>query len=258
MRTRFFISGLVACLFVLGTLATGLAQDLKLTGCINKKGKLRRVEIGTEPQKGDCKSNHTLIMIPLTNKTDQLMEKDIELMEKDLELMAKDDELMAKDSEQDTAIDANAAAIDEITAGLISSMIGGGHSNSTDGDAIFYMPLYNWFRLDTNEEAASKVAVTGWLTDLVVVMNEPVGADARQTFSYVVNGDVVNVDPIGPCEIMGDNTMCQSTGCARIEKGDMLSVRVVAEDLGSSPNVSPTRWTGRFVETDELCPILEP
>lgn len=243
MRKKFLISAMVSSMFLLATLATGLAQtlDLKLTGCINKKGKLRRVEIGTQPRKGDCKGNHELIMIPLTNKTDELMAKDT----------AQDVEI----ANNSAAIGANADMIDDIKEELISSMWGGGHrrNETFSGGVTFSMPLYDSFFCESGDlfKCESKIAVSGKITKLVVLQQDTQDPGDAVQYDFIVNGAIapLNTDTEEQCRIGGDSVMCETNGCIDVTMGDMVAVGGVAVTVeGPDVGVRPARWTARFVE----------
>jgi hypothetical protein len=253
--TVFAVIGFVATLGI----GSAFAEDF-VTACVKEKGdgspkknkSFKRVALGTEPG-SPCKNKEEEV----TMVTDQLAASlEAQILANDSDIA----DLQSAVGANTAAIETNSAMIDNLKAGLISSMIGGGHNSSADGADTFYMPLYNWYRGSNEEEMASKVAVTGWLTDLAVIVNEPTGADATQLFKFVINGIPTDLDDNVEtfCLIGGpSDTMCQSTGCKRIEQGDTLSVQVLAANVGGTPNISGTRWTGRFVETDAECGLLE-
>jgi hypothetical protein len=263
------VKKIIAVFAVIGFAATlgigsAFAEDF-VTACVKEKKsgeakkntKFKRVALGTSPGSSCGKKEAEVTMV-----TDQLAASLQAQITANANNIANNTAAIGQNSSD---IADNADMIANLKAGLISSMIGGGHNSSVDGADTFYMPLYNWFRGSSDEEVASKVAVTGWLTKLVVIQNEATGALAAQTYRYMVNGVAVDLSPLVAdnfCATSGDSgdesTMCQSEGCYKINMGDTLSVRVIAANGGGVPNVSPTRWTGRFVETDADCPLLEP
>jgi len=255
MKKLITMMSLLGFITMLG-LGSALAQsDEYATGCLKDKDKgatWKKVKTGLNA--GKCSNPEvTLVQKAVTDD----LEDEIEGV--DFFLQGQIDINANNIDDNADGISDNADDIEEIKSELISSMMGGAHRSNDNGPDTFYMPIYDALRASTEVEAHSKVAVTGQLTKLVVLSREPTGADATQIFQYVINGNAVDLDNIVDnfCTIGGDSTiMCESSGCVKLNMGDTLSVRVVAATAGGEVNISPTRWTGRFVETESECGVF--
>jgi len=267
MKKLITMMSLLSFVAMLG-LGSALAQsdnEAYATGCLKDKDKgasWKKVKTGLDA--GKCSSSEvTLVQKAETDSLqDQILIADGLIDGLILETDSLQDQILIADGLiliADGFIGDNAADISEIKAGLISSMMGGAHRDSDHGPDTFFMPVYDSLRAETVAEAHSKVAVTGWLTKLVVLTEEPTGVNTTQIFQYIINNNAVDLDNIidNSCTIGGaSNTMCESSGCVKLNMGDTLSVRVIAATAGGEVNISPTRWTGRFVETESECPVF--
>jgi hypothetical protein len=259
---------IMSLLSFVAVLAAGsaVAEDYS-TVCIPQKGDgadkknatYKRVADGLNPG-SPCKSKQleaTLVKKPVTDDLQgQIDDNFDDIVDNALDIADNASDI----ADNESNIADNADMIDSIKAGLISSMIGGGHNSTIDGTSTFWMPLYNWWRGTSEPQVRSKVSVTGWLTKLSVIVNSPTGAGAAQFFQYVIDGTPVDLSPAVTnnfCVIGGDSdVMCESSGCVEIDMGQTLSVQVNAVDSGGTPQIDFAKWTGRFVETDADCPVL--
>jgi len=222
----------------------------KKDGTAKKKGKFKRVAVGTSPGSPCGNKEEEVTMV-----TDMLAAE----LQAQITINANNISTNTTNIANNTAaIGANADMIDQIKTELISSMIGGAH-NKTVGPfdvvtrrfmGMFVTRISSGGELEDEGQVQQKVSANFIVTKLSVVVDEAPGDTDLIRYKLRRNGADADLNPDinAQCDITGDSTMCTSVGCQEFEMGDLIDVSINIATVEGNATIVPTRWNARIVE----------